>query len=87
MDKWNNNAAKQRGPELGGHSRNEYRRLGLRESVEMVLTEVQLGGQAPVPEFLGLNASSGSHRPRTSHVTSLYLSCLLWKMGITLIQK
>lgn len=36
--------------------------------MEMVLTEVQLGGQALVPEFLGLNASSISQRPSTSHV-------------------
>lgn len=86
MDKWNA-LAKQRGPELGGHGRNEHGGFGLRESV-IRLIEIQLRVQALVPESLGVfTPSSISYRPWTSYVNSLYLSCLLWKMGITRTQK
>lgn len=86
MDKWNN-LAKQRGPELKGHGRNEYGGFVLRESV-IRLTEVQLSVQALVPDSLGVfTPSSISHRPWTNYINALYLSCLLWKMGITITQK
>lgn len=70
MDKWND-LAKQRGPELGGHGRNEHGGFGLRESV-IRLIEVQLRVQALVPESLGVfTPSSISHRPWTSYVNSV----------------
>lgn len=59
----------------------------MRESV-IRLTEVQLSVQALVLDSLGVfTPSSISHRPRTSYINSLYLSSLLWKMGITITQK
>ena len=69
----------------GGRGGDTCGGLGVGGSAEVVSMDVSTGSVGPPGGSLPFQLTC--HGPQTGHLNSLCLSCLVWKMGITKIEK